>query len=247
MIILALIGTFSVLPFEHFTAIPIILGILTVVGFLLRQKAAAHLGVFLCLVCGALYIPGFGMLWPAPLILAALIYAAIIKWVPGMKGGGSWARLGAFGKKEITLCFVFFLVAASGLTLWYFLLDPELGDLTSRLPDWPIALVLFAGLAFSMLNALGEEITFRGPILHGLDAALGAGWAAILIQAVSFGFFHIHGFPRGWAGVLLATVYGVMTGIVRRYSKGLLAPWFTHVLADITIVLLVLYEFTNRS
>ena len=50
-----------------------------------------------------------------------------------------------------------------------------------------------------------------------------------------FGALHVRGFPRGWAGVGLATIYGVMTGGIRRRSGGMLAPWVAHVFTDIVI------------
>jgi len=49
------------------------------------------------------------------------------------------------------------------------------------------------------------------------------------------GLAHIHGFPRGWLGVALATVYGLMTRVLRMRSRGLVAPLVAHVAADATI------------
>jgi hypothetical protein len=41
-------------------------------------------------------------------------------------------------------------------------------------------------------------------------------------------------------GVGLATIYGLMMGVVRRRSGGLLAPWIAHVLTDVVIAGIVL-------
>ena len=38
------------------------------------------------------------------------------------------------------------------------------------------------------------------------------------------------------AALLLADIYGLMTGVLRRTSRGLLIPWAAHVLADMTTV-----------
>ncbi len=47
---------------------------------------------------------------------------------------------------------------------------------------------------------------------------------------------HLHGFPRGWSGVVLASIYGVMMGALCRRARGLLAPWAAHLFADLAIV-----------
>jgi hypothetical protein len=33
----------------------------------------------------------------------------------------------------------------------------------------------------------------------------------------------------------LASIYGLMMGIVRRQARGMLGPWMAHVMADVTI------------
>jgi len=91
-------------------------------------------------------------------------------------------------------------------------------------------------VVFSMINAAVEETIYRGVLLHALDAALGAGWAAVGVQAAPFGLMHLHGFPRGWIDVGLATIYGLMMGILRRRARGMLAPWVGHVAVDTSIV-----------
>jgi hypothetical protein len=49
---------------------------------------------------------------------------------------------------------------------------------------------------------------------------------------------HLHGFPRGWSGVALASVYGLMMGALRQRARGLLAPWVAHLFADLAIVVI---------
>jgi len=43
----------------------------------------------------------------------------------------------------------------------------------------------------------------------------------------------LDGFSQRRAGVFMVLVYGVMLGVIRRRSSGLLAPWIAHVMADI--------------
>jgi membrane protease YdiL (CAAX protease family) len=90
-------------------------------------------------------------------------------------------------------------------------------------------------VVFAMLNGALEELVYRGVLLSALDAALGASALSLALQAIAFGAMHIHGFPSGAAGVGLASIYGLMLGLVRRQARGMLGPWLAHVLADVTI------------
>jgi membrane protease YdiL (CAAX protease family) len=101
--------------------------------------------------------------------------------------------------------------------------------------------LILGGLLFSMFNAAVEEGAYRGVIQHGLEATLGIGTTALCLQAAAFGAVHMRGgFPRGWIGVGLATVYGLMMGAIRRRSGGMLAPWIAHVLTDMVIASIIL-------
>ncbi len=56
-----------------------------------------------------------------------------------------------------------------------------------------------------------------------------------ILQAIPFGLLHLNGTPSGWLGVGMAFVYGLMLGSIKRRSQGMLAPFMTHVFADLTI------------
>jgi hypothetical protein len=77
------------------------------------------------------------------------------------------------------------------------------------------------------------------PLASALERAVGIR-TAFVVQAVAFGLIHWRGFPRGLDGVVLATVYGLMLGAIRRRTGGLLAPWLAHVFADVVILALLL-------
>jgi uncharacterized protein len=64
---------------------------------------------------------------------------------------------------------------------------------------------------------------------------------AIVIQAISFGVAHAHGFPRGVTGVVWAGSWAYLLGMLRTQSRGLLAPVLAHFVADMTIVLLLVF------
>ena len=73
-------------------------------------------------------------------------------------------------------------------------------------------------------------------MMEALDSALGDGYWSTGTQAVSFAALHyLTGFPSGMLGFFMVLVYGVMLGVIRRRSSGLLAPWIAHVMTDIAI------------
>jgi membrane protease YdiL (CAAX protease family) len=54
-----------------------------------------------------------------------------------------------------------------------------------------------------------------------------------------------NGFPNGISGFFLVFIYGIMLGIIRRISKGMLAPVITHIAADFTIFLIIVFFVGN--
>jgi uncharacterized protein len=106
-------------------------------------------------------------------------------------------------------------------------------------PNLPPALLVLAAAAFVVVNALLEEVIWRG-VLQDRLAPLFGPTAAIVLQAVSFGVAHAHGVPRGVVGVILAGTWAVMLGALRRHTRGLLAPFVAHVVADVTVAVLIL-------
>jgi hypothetical protein len=51
---------------------------------------------------------------------------------------------------------------------------------------------------------------------------------------------HVHGFPRGVSGVVLAGAWGGMLGKLRQRAGGLLAPVLAHIVADATIASIII-------
>jgi len=93
-----------------------------------------------------------------------------------------------------------------------------------------------------------EETIFRGIMLEALDSALGTGHFSIILQSLSFAALHYRfGFPNGFCGFWMVFVYGWMLGYIRQKSRGILAPWIVHVVADITIfIILAIALFTQQ-
>ncbi len=83
------------------------------------------------------------------------------------------------------------------------------------------------------LDAIGEEILFRGLILGGLAGlGLGPGWS-VAVSALAFGAMHV--FVLGPAGVPGHIVFGLLLGAVFLLG-GLLAPISAHVVYNTLVV-----------
>jgi membrane protease YdiL (CAAX protease family) len=124
--------------------------------------------------------------------------------------------------------------------LWQRRLQPDLTDFQQQIPSVPAWVVPLAGLVFAVVNAAMEEAAWRWILWDLLDHAIERAWIVVLLQAGSFGLFHMHGFPRGWIGVGRATVYGLFLGTIRHRAGGLGPPIVAHLFADLTILVILL-------
>ena len=77
-------------------------------------------------------------------------------------------------------------------------------------------------------------MVFRGILFDAFEPEWG--WKiAVVATAALFGLGHSNGYPPGWPGAGLATLYGGMLGLLRVKTGGLLLPIGAHVVADATI------------
>lgn len=101
------------------------------------------------------------------------------------------------------------------------------------------SLWLLVAAGFSLLNAAVEEVIFRGVLQTALERVTGP-IVAIVVQAVAFGVLHIVGAPTGVIGAVMAGEWGILLGLMRWRTHGLLAPYVAHVAADATIFVMLL-------
>jgi hypothetical protein len=132
------------------------------------------------------------------------------------------------------------LVTPIALVGWVALLKPDVSNIVQAVPDYPLAALMAGAVVFAVVNAALEEWIWRGVVQTRLTE-LFSPTVAIVVQAVSFGIAHAWGFPRGVAGVLLVSVWGVMLGVLRHHAQGLLAVVLAHIVADATIAAIVLF------
>jgi membrane protease YdiL (CAAX protease family) len=243
LVMLGALALFPLVPFRWaWLTLTVVLAVLSEVARRRRAWAALQLGLLCAGLLGVLAAFGSMKAWPLPPLLAALGYVAAIARVPALGGRPSWLRVGQLDRGVWRWIGGSVGVSALALVVWFALAKPDYGALVGTLfPRLPVPL-LFAGVVgFSLVNAALEELIYRGVLLGALDAALGGGVLPVVLQAVAFGIVHIAGFPRGLAGVGLATIYGLLMGAVRRRARGMLGPWLAHVATDIVIGSILLH------
>ncbi|MBM3238089.1 CPBP family intramembrane metalloprotease [Candidatus Poribacteria bacterium] len=215
-------------------------GLLFILALVFRDPMAVHVTMltFLSAVWGKIW-PSF---WPFYLLGPLVIYAMVVAIIPRLRQTTSWLRLGQFDRVVWWLVGLTIFISSFGLLLWFILWQPNLSRWLTILPSWNPMLLIPVGLGFALVNAAIEEAVYRGILMQGLDAALGASNIPVILQAISFGLLHLNGVPGGWCGIAMATVYGLMLGLLKRRAQGMLAPFVAHVFADVVIfTILVLF------
>ena len=94
--------------------------------------------------------------------------------------------------------------------------------------------VVLAGIVFAVTNAVCEELVFRWLLWQAFVEEWNTP-IALVVTAGTFGLVHLHGYPPGPIGAVLAASYGVSLGILRWWTGGLGLAIACHVVADATI------------
>jgi membrane protease YdiL (CAAX protease family) len=131
--------------------------------------------------------------------------------------------------------------SAVSLLLWFKLARPDVKWQAGLIPTWSPGRLVLLGLGFALVNAAVEEMIWRGVIFDALERTGMPPALEVLMQAVSFGVVHLHGFPSGSAGILLASAYGAILGLLRAQTRGLLVPFVTHAVTDSSIFGILVY------
>jgi len=194
----------------------------------------------------ALFWPMFfvGLLclpWPLNFTVPLGAYLALYAAWPRLRGSTNWLVSGRFTPVAIKWMVPTVFISSGSLLAWVFLFHPDLSDLARMVPRRGPIVLIAIGVVFSVLNAIWEEFILKGIGWKSLEEVFRRGWAVNAGQAALFGAMHIGGFPKGWIGVLMGAVYGFVLGIIRKESRGLLAPIATHISADATIFLILYF------
>jgi membrane protease YdiL (CAAX protease family) len=209
-----------------------------VVYFGLRRPPLLGPSLFmlLCYLFRLLPLPALSFL----LIIPIVFYTGIVLTVGPIRRTTTWLMWGAVTPRLVVGSIVVVAVSSTALVAWYLFLHPDITVFTQFIPARPLWQLLIGGLGFALLNATVEEVIFRGIVWDGVEEIVSNRWGILLIQAVFFGTAHFQGVPNGIVGACLAFIYGIMLGVIRMRSRGLLMVTITHVFADIVIFCILL-------
>jgi membrane protease YdiL (CAAX protease family) len=242
-VIILLIITSIVLPF----APDIVVWGLAVVQILLLIRAiprhdwnTVHLGILVCSVTLFSVTPG-ARRWPWVFLGPVLFYWALLLSLRPLRLTATWLRLGSPTLPIWIVAGTVAVGSAVSLLLWFKLAHPNVSGKAGLIPQWSAARLVVLGLGFALFNAAMEEMIWRGIIFDALQQTGLRTASVVLLQAISFGVVHLHGFPSGNLGILLASAYGVILGLLRAQTRGLLVPFVTHAVTDSSIFGILVY------
>lgn len=212
---------------------------LLALGVAMRAYAAALGGLVGFALLAPLLYPPLAYRWPLSSIATLVVYALVVRLVRPLRAEQRFMRRGEVDRTTKTLATAFVVMAAIALVVWRFASGADMtryrAFIPAAVPTWGIFVAI---VPYAMLNAIFEEVVWRGALWQGAEASFGKS-GALVLTSLSFGIAHYHGFPSGVIGVGLAAIYGFMTGTVRLRTGGLFWPWLVHVFADVVIFTLV--------
>jgi uncharacterized protein len=196
-----------------------------------------HGVVFVVLTIGVLLIPPVRS-WPWLWLVPLGVYFGLVGAASPLRRSLFWIRAGRITPGGVGATFVVIGVTTGVLILFQNLVSPDLRIYESRLPWTTLGNGVLAGMSFALLNAIFEELVFRGILFD----ALASQWSTritIFGTAALFALGHLHGYPPGATGACLAFAYGIILGALRAWTGGLILPVIAHIGADATIYMLL--------
>lgn len=103
---------------------------------------------------------------------------------------------------------------------------------------------LMAGVLFSILHSFFEEYYWRWFVFGGLTSYVSE-WAAIVLSGVAFSLHHILillpfvSLPIALLGGASVGAVGSLWAFIYNKRKNLLAPWISHIAADLAIIYVI--------
>lgn len=177
---------------------------------------------------------GWPTIWFAP--LAA--YAALVVLIPPLRSTYWRWRFGNTSRLTALATLVITVGACGVLMAFHHFAQPDVSGYAAILPASRFGSVMVASAVFSVVNAFCEEVIFRGVFFDALESQWGR-VGAVLATALLFGLGHLHGYPPGPLGAVLAGIYGLCLGWLRVATGGLGLPLLSHIAADATICAIV--------
>jgi membrane protease YdiL (CAAX protease family) len=204
----------------------------------LRSWDVTHVPLLTVLYLAAYCLPVLGT-WPLALLVVLAGYGAYLASFPRARQTARFWRRGTLDRTAVAWMVLFSAAAAIALVAWRFGASVDMARYRHFVPAGFPTWALFVGVVpLAIINAFFEELMCRGIVWQACEEAFG-GFAALIVTSLGFGLWHYRGFPSGMLGIALATVYGLMMGLVRMRTRGLLGPFVAHVLADVVIYTMV--------
>ncbi len=208
--------------------------------FLKKKSPLFGHSLFFLLLSLILQIPLTQYMWIIHLLIASTLYLIILFSFKSLKRSTNWLQPGHINKTILFWIIYIICLSSAALILWTSIIHPTTVNYKVEYPNLNILIIILGIIGFSVLNGTLEEFVFRGIFFNGLDNIFNRTIITIFIQAVFFGLLHFEGFPGGALGIGLSTGYGLVLGILRNKSHGLVAPILVHIFTDITIGIILL-------
>ena len=199
----------------------------------LRRDGAIHGAVHLTALTVAL-IAMSPLRWPWYLVLPLLAYVIVVVAWPRLRRTAPRLALGRMVGWPLAVALVLAITTVVALLGFPALARPEVAGLAAGLPVAAFGSLLVAGVCFSTTNAVLEELIFRGVLWEATAAEWNRG-VALGATTILFGLGHVHGYPPGPLGAVLAGVFGMALGLLRLWTGGLGLAILVHICADATI------------
>ncbi|MBN2224031.1 MAG: CPBP family intramembrane metalloprotease [Deltaproteobacteria bacterium] len=235
MVIVTLLVPSAAGPYRWLLIVPLA-GAVVFFRFSFFPLFGPTLFLLLCYLFRFLPLPPLSVL----LIIPIAVYTGIVLTARPVRRETTWLSRCAVTPRLVIGAVAVVAVSSAALVAWYLIMDPDITVFTEFIPARPLYQLLVGGLAFALLNGVVEEVIFRGILWDGIKALVPAPWVLLTVQALFFGTAHFWGVPNGIVGAVMATIYGLMLGIIRLRADGLLMAIITHVFADIVIFCILL-------
>ena len=190
----------------------------------------------------ALAVPVTG-LWPLPAAAAIAVTLTVAYRQKRLARWRSWFRRGRVRRGDLVLLAGIIVLTAVALLAWNHLTNGSLPAAYITLAaTTPAPFVVIGAFAFLAVNGLVEDTVWFGVLLTALERAPVPRPLGLVTVVVSFGLAHLHGVPDGWIGVAMVIGWGLVLGVLRLRTGGMLQTYLAHVCADATIVAMLAHQ-----
>lgn len=137
-----------------------------------------------------------------------------------------------------TIGFIYALISAITLIIYGLgMPTSHLQDLVTPFEHLPLWTIPLCGIGLASINALWEEVLFRGFYVDSFKRYPLLLW---IVPSLLFGFMHYqNGFPKGLVGIILTAIFGLMMTHVRLTTKSLVPGIIIHTICD-SVIFMVL-------